>query len=100
MEFRAMAALSLVKQRPDNISMIPAGTSAEEIEVGEIVVEMDRNEDYIKAGEESEFDGDNEQGNAPFFPQLQHRSSMASTLSMLLQRGMLPTPTVDRPGRD
>jgi len=47
-EFHAMAASPPVKRRPHDISMIPAGTPAEEIVVGEIVVEMDEDEDSSK----------------------------------------------------
>ena len=94
----AMTASSPVKRRPHDISMIPAGIPAEEIEVGEIVVEMDEDEDHIKAGEESESDSENDHGNRTSFQQLQHGSSMASTLSILhhYQQGVRPTPSADQ----
>ena len=53
-------------------------------------------EDRIKAGEESESDGENDHGNRTSFQQLQHGPTMASTPSMLHRRGTPPHPTADQ----
>ncbi|KIM45560.1 hypothetical protein M413DRAFT_24737 [Hebeloma cylindrosporum] len=86
-ERNARPASSAVEQQPHNVALIP---------VGEAGAGMDEDQDRIKAGEESEFHGENDHGNRAFFQQLQHGSSVASTLSMLHQHGLLSTPTADQ----